>query len=172
LKLLRSVGLISVRFMPEPVSTITTLHGLVTRLVEIIKDRKFAAEMREVQRMVAALDAEHFELKNEQLQLVTENMQLKQLVAALEQAVAGAEKQNTDTDEIRFHKTIKFVRETDRKSVDAALPGVRQATEGNKANEQRLGCYLFCTVRLSTGTAGSAIRRGCKGVARLIGFAF
>lgn len=92
------------------IPTITVLHGLVSKLVESIQDRKFAAEMREVQKMVATVNAEHFELNNSKLQLIAENTQLKQRVASLEQSITDAQKQNNEADNVFFHKGVEFRR--------------------------------------------------------------
>ena len=40
--------------------TIKALNDLLTNLIQSIQDRKFAAELREVQSLVAALNAENF----------------------------------------------------------------------------------------------------------------
>jgi hypothetical protein len=58
---------------------------LVTRLVERVQDRKFAAELRDIQRMIGNLQLEHAALHEQNMTLRIENMQLIEQAAALKQ---------------------------------------------------------------------------------------
>jgi hypothetical protein len=64
--------------MAEPTTTIVALQGLVTKLVESIKDRKAAADAKEFLKLMNALQTEHFELQKSILKLQTENAKLRQ----------------------------------------------------------------------------------------------
>lgn len=53
------------------------LAKLVTQLLDSVQDRKFAAELREIQRMIGSLQLEHAALHEQNLNLRTENMNLR-----------------------------------------------------------------------------------------------
>ena len=76
--------------MIEP-GTVATLHGLVSKLVKSIKDRKTASELLEIQRMIGTFQTEHFRLQQESLQLQTHNSELQKKIAVLEARVAQRE---------------------------------------------------------------------------------
>jgi predicted nuclease with TOPRIM domain len=86
--------------------TITDLTSLVTQLVDRIEDRKAAADLREVQRMIAVLQSEQAKLHEDNIELRTENADLKQRNASLQQQLArrqqtqSVETQYNDLDEI------------------------------------------------------------------------
>jgi predicted nuclease with TOPRIM domain len=86
--------------------TITDLTSLVTQLVDRIEDRKAAADLREIQRMIATLQSEQAKLHEDNIELRTENADLKQQNASLQQQLASArqpqpsEPQDDDLDEI------------------------------------------------------------------------
>jgi hypothetical protein len=68
------------------------LTKLVTQLLESVQDRKFAAELREIHRMIGSLQLEHaavyeqnLDLRTEKANLKIENMQLKEQMAARKQ---------------------------------------------------------------------------------------
>jgi hypothetical protein len=75
----------------DPITAITTLRSLITSLIESITDRKHAAELREIQQIISALDGEYFRMRKESLQLETNYAQLQQRVLPLETRVAVAE---------------------------------------------------------------------------------
>ncbi len=77
---------------------IKDLTELVTRLVDSVKDRKFAAELREVQRMIASLQSEQAEAHEQRIALMTENAQLKQKIAAFEQSTSQTQQRSTQTE--------------------------------------------------------------------------
>ena len=64
------------------------LVDLVTQLSESIEDRKFAAELREIQRMIGGIQSEHAELHEKRIELMTENAELKQIIGALKEEIA------------------------------------------------------------------------------------
>lgn len=56
---------------------IKDLVDLVGRLIESVQDRKFAAELREVQGMISGLLSEHAALHESRIALMNENQELK-----------------------------------------------------------------------------------------------
>lgn len=63
--------------------TIKDLVDLVTKLNDSVQDRKFAAELREIQRMIFAFQSEHFNLAEKYHNLLSENADLKQTILSL-----------------------------------------------------------------------------------------
>lgn len=61
------------------------LVDLVTQLSNSIEDRKFAAELREIQSMIGSIQSEHAALHEQRIALMTENAELKQKIAGLQQ---------------------------------------------------------------------------------------
>lgn len=61
------------------------LVDLVTQLSNSIEDRKFAAELREIQSMIGGIQSEHAALHEQRIALMTENAELKQKIAELQQ---------------------------------------------------------------------------------------
>jgi len=76
----------------DPITTITALRSLIASLIENISDRKQAAELREVQRMVSALDTEYFNLRKDNLKLATDYAELRQHTQPLEERATNAER--------------------------------------------------------------------------------
>jgi hypothetical protein len=64
---------------------IKDLTDLVIRLLEKADDRKFAAELREVQKMIASIQSEHAAIHEQRIALMSENADLKQQIANLKQ---------------------------------------------------------------------------------------
>lgn len=113
--------------MPEPVSTIMALHGLTTKLVESVKDRKIAAEMRDIHRLVIAQQTEHFALQEKYLQLKADCFEFKNRLSVLEPLVAAAEKKRID----------------DAKTIDALKKEVQRLSPPIKDYTMQWGCLLF-----------------------------
>lgn len=63
--------------------TIVDLTNLVTKLVGSVQDRKFASELREVQRMISSLQSDQASLHEKNMLLSSENAELKQTIASL-----------------------------------------------------------------------------------------
>jgi len=63
------------------------LVDLVTQLSNNIDDRKFAAELREIQSMIGGIQSEHAALHEQRIALMTENAELKQKIAGLQQQI-------------------------------------------------------------------------------------
>ncbi|HYT60243.1 MAG TPA: hypothetical protein VEL06_08730 [Haliangiales bacterium] len=93
------------------------LTNLTTKLIESVKDRKFAADLREIQRMIASLQSEHASIHESRIALMTENAELKRKLAALELRVADAEKrasqQQADLEQFVEHRGALFKRKPD-----------------------------------------------------------
>ena len=70
------------------------LADLVTKLSDSVQDRKFAAELREIQRIVESLMSEQAELHESRIELMTDNEKLKKKIPALEARILELEKQN------------------------------------------------------------------------------
>jgi len=69
--------------------TIKDLVDLVTQLTNSVQDRKFAAELREIQKMIADIQTEHAALHEQRIELMTENAELKQTIATLKEEIAN-----------------------------------------------------------------------------------
>ncbi len=92
------------------VKTIVALHQLVSVLIERVQDRKLAAEMRDIQKLVSTLQSEHFSLHEENLKLRSDELSLKKQIAALESKIADSENQRAKRGEEITHRGTKFVR--------------------------------------------------------------
>jgi predicted transcriptional regulator len=73
---------------------IKDLVDLVTKLSDSVQDRKFAAELREIQRMIGGILSEHAELHESRIALMTENEKLKKEIPALQARIAKLEQEN------------------------------------------------------------------------------
>ncbi len=69
--------------------TIKDLVDLTTSLVGRVKDRKLAAELREIQGMIGSLQSDQAELHDRNMQLMVDNAQLRKTIASLEAPVAN-----------------------------------------------------------------------------------
>lgn len=72
---------------------IKDLVDLVTQLTNSVQDRKFAAELREIQKMIADIQKEHAAIHEQRIELMTENAELKQTIASLKQEIANSANQ-------------------------------------------------------------------------------
>jgi predicted transcriptional regulator len=72
---------------------IKDLVDLVGRLTDSVKDRKFAAELREIQRMIGGILFEHAELHENRIALMTDNEKLKKQIPSLEARIVELEKE-------------------------------------------------------------------------------
>jgi hypothetical protein len=68
--------------MPDPITIITTLHGLAEKLVNSIKGGQDAAKAQEILRLVGELQTEYFALQQHILKIETENANLVRQVAS------------------------------------------------------------------------------------------
>ena len=73
---------------------IKDLVDLVTKLSDSVQDRKFAAELREIQRMVGSLMSEQAELHESRIELMTDNEKLKKKIPTLEARISDLEQEN------------------------------------------------------------------------------
>ncbi|HEX5219048.1 MAG TPA: hypothetical protein VFZ59_05725, partial [Verrucomicrobiae bacterium] len=73
---------------------IKDLVDLVTKLSDSVQDRKFAAELREIQRMIGSILSEHAELHESRIALMTDNEKLKKDIPALKARISELEKEN------------------------------------------------------------------------------
>lgn len=71
---------------------IKDLVDLVTQLSNSVKDRKFDAELREIQGMIGGIQSEQAALHEQRIALMTENAELKKQIATLQKEI---EKSNT-----------------------------------------------------------------------------
>src|SRR5436309_171455 len=96
---------------------VSDLTNLVAKLIESVKDRKAAGELREVQRMIAGFQSEQAALHEQRLELLTENANLKQKVLLLEQRVSDAERgsmqEEADASQFVEHYGVLFKRKPD-----------------------------------------------------------
>ena len=72
---------------------IKDLVDLTNQLNSSVEDRKFAGELRQVQSMIGAIQAEHAEIHEQRINLMTENAELKQTISALKEEVLALKKQ-------------------------------------------------------------------------------
>jgi len=72
---------------------IKDLVDLVTQLTNSVQDRKFAAELREIQKMIADIQTEHATIHEQRIELMTENVELKQTIASFKQEIANSANQ-------------------------------------------------------------------------------
>lgn len=93
---------------------IKDLTDLTVKLIDSAKDRKFAGELREIQRMVAALQSEHADIHEKRISLMTENAELKQRIAGLEMALTESKRKLSEDqrqrDEFVEHRGALFKR--------------------------------------------------------------
>ena len=68
---------------------IKDLVDLVTQLSGSVEDRKFAAELREIQGMIGRIQSEHAAMHEQRIALMTENAELKQQIATLQQEIVS-----------------------------------------------------------------------------------
>ncbi len=73
--------------------TVKGLVDLVTQLIGSVQDRKFAAELREIQGMIGAIQSEHAELHEQRIALMTENAELKNTIVILKEEIAALKAQ-------------------------------------------------------------------------------
>jgi predicted nuclease with TOPRIM domain len=71
------------------------LVDLITQLSNSIEDRKFAAELREIQGMIGGIQSEHAALHEHRIKLMTENAELKQQMAELQQQLLDFKNQES-----------------------------------------------------------------------------
>ncbi len=70
---------------------IKDIVDLTTKLVDSVKDRKFAAELRELQRMIGGFQSEQAELHESRIALLSENAELKTKVSALQDSLTNCQ---------------------------------------------------------------------------------
>lgn len=104
---------------------IKDLVDLVTQLTNNVQDRKFAAELREIQKMIADIQTEHAALHEQRIELMTENAELKQTIASLKEEIANSSiQESTHTNRIpeQAEKMLIFLASTrDRTTKDDAI---------------------------------------------------
>jgi|GEM_PF-1974065 len=69
---------------------------MTTNLIERVKDRKIAAEIREIQSIISSLQLEHFSAHEKKADLVSENLELKKRISELERKQIPSEKKPSD----------------------------------------------------------------------------
>ena len=74
--------------MPDPITIITTLHGLAEKLVNSIKGGQDTAKAQEILRLVGQLQTEYFALQQRILKLESDNSKLVQKVETLQSSKA------------------------------------------------------------------------------------
>lgn len=92
--------------------TIKDLVDLVTQLSSSVQDRKFAAELRQIQSMIGSIQSEHATIYEQNFKLKTENSELKQQLSALQIHVSAPQEQAVkDTEDLGEEptKVILFV---------------------------------------------------------------
>jgi hypothetical protein len=96
---------------------IKDLTDLTVKLIDSAKDRKFAGELREIQRMVAALQSEHADIHEKRIALMAENAELKQRIGTLQTELAASRQkltaQQQQADEFVEHRGALFKSKAD-----------------------------------------------------------
>lgn len=103
--------------------TIKDLTDLVTQYIESVDDRKFAAELREIQKMIILLQREQASLQEQNSKLQTENIQLQKQI----DATAATEKAIITTKSIDITEGILNVLHFCSEYEDGASAGMIQA---------------------------------------------
>ena len=85
---------------------IKDLIDLVTQLTNSLEDRKFAAELREIQSMIGNIQSEHAEIYEQRMELMTENAELKQVIASLKVEIAALKQQKEADSQQQKNKNI------------------------------------------------------------------
>ncbi len=75
---------------------IKDLVDLVTQLTNSVEDRKFAAELRQIQAMIGGIQSEHATIHEQRIELMSENAQLKQANASLQQKIIALQNEIND----------------------------------------------------------------------------
>ena len=74
---------------------------LLTQLIDSAKDRKFAAELFNIQSMIGDIQSEQADLHEKNIELMTENAELKKSIASLQQEITNAQTpQSPSTDKL------------------------------------------------------------------------
>jgi len=135
---------------------IKDITDLVTRLINSVQDRKFAAELLEIQRMIGSLQSEQADLHEQRIALMTENAQLKQKIVALEQRVAQSQQRGTkpddQLDEIAVEMLVFIANTTDDITEEDVIEHLRlPQAKGKYHFDQLLKREFVRTTRGQTG---------------------
>lgn len=100
------------------------LVDLVADLNSRVENRQFAADLREIQTMIAGLQSEHAELHEKRIDLLQENADLKQKLLDLEQQIAELKSESSDESSVPVQleeaeeKILLFIAKMDRVTTD------------------------------------------------------
>jgi hypothetical protein len=90
------------------------LVDLVTQLSNSIEDRKFAAELREIQSMIGGIQSEHAAMHEQRIELMTENAELKQTIAALKGEIIALQQETANLKNPSQDQTKKLSEEAEK----------------------------------------------------------
>lgn len=93
---------------------IKDLVDLVTQLSSSVEDRKFAAELRQIQGMIGGIQSEHAAIHEKRIELMTENANLRQTISSLEQKISELQREITNIRNIPADKSDKLPDEAER----------------------------------------------------------
>jgi len=128
--------------------TIKDLVDLITKLSESVKDRKFAAELREIQRMIGTIQSEQAELREQRIRLMTENEELKKKISSLQDEISKKK-------EVPAKDFEKLPEESERMLVFIAS-AKSEVTQDDAINHCHLpkakGDYFFDQLRFGDGS--------------------
>jgi seryl-tRNA synthetase len=93
---------------------IKDLVDLVTQLSNSVVDRKFAAEIRQIQGMIGGIQSEHASMHEKRIELMTENASLKQTISSLEQKISELQREITNIKNIPTDKIDKLSEEAEK----------------------------------------------------------
>lgn len=94
--------------------TIKDLVDLVTQLSSSVEDRKFAAELRQIQGMIGGIQSEHAAIHEKRIELMTENASLRQTISSLEQKIFELQREITNIKNKPTDKIDKLPEEAEK----------------------------------------------------------
>lgn len=93
---------------------IKDLVDLVTQLTNSVEDRKFAAELRQIQAMIGGIQSEHATIHEQRIELMSENAQLKQENVSLQQEILALQNEINNPKESKSQHKTKLSAEAEK----------------------------------------------------------
>ena len=93
---------------------IKDLVDLVTQFSNSVEDRKFAAELRQIQSMIGGIQSEHAAMHEQRIGLMTENADLKEVNISLKQQIASLQQEIINLKNQKFTPVNKLSEEAEK----------------------------------------------------------
>lgn len=93
---------------------IKDLVDLVTQLSNNIKNRKFAAELREIQGIISSIQSEHATMHEQRIDLMTKNAELKKTIVALKNKISSLNQEIANNNSSDAHAIDKLPKESEQ----------------------------------------------------------